>query len=258
MRYLMLFLGTVAWAGSAGAAIRTETVDYRQGETRLEGYLAYDDSAAGKRPGVLVVHEWWGINDYVRSRAEQLARQGYVAFAADMYGKGIRAGTAAEAGKLAGALKADRALMRARADAALDVLKRSPLVDPARIAAVGYCFGGTTVLEMARAGTAVAGVVSFHGGLDTPHPEETRSVKTRVLALHGGDDPFVPPAQVAAFQEEMRGAGADWQLVAYGGAVHSFTNPAAGSDKTKGSAYDERADRRSWEAMTVFFREIFK
>ncbi len=245
-------------AADVHAAIRTEAVEYRHGETVLEGYLAYDDALAGKRPGVLVVHEWMGLNPYAKRRAEQLAGLGYVAFACDIYGKGVRPADAKEAAALAGKYRGDRALLRARAVAGLDVLAKDARVDPGRIAAIGYCFGGTTALELARSGAGLAGVVSFHGGLDTPTPEDARKIKGKVLALHGADDPFAPAAQVAAFEEEMRKGGVDWQLVLYGGAVHGFSNPDSGSDNSKGMAYNEKADRRSWEAMKAFFAEIFK
>ena len=245
------------FAADARAALKTQAVEYRHGATVLEGYLAYDDAVAGKRPGVIVVHEWMGLNPYARKRAEQLAGLGYVAFALDMYGKGVRAKDRTEAAALAGKYKGDRALMRARAAAGLDVLRKNPMTDPARVAAVGYCFGGTTVLELARSGAPVAGVASFHGGLDTPAPQDAAKIKGKVLVLHGADDPSVPPAQVAAFEDEMRKAGVDWQLVAYGGAVHGFSNPDGGNDNSKGYAYNEKADRRSWEAMKALFAEIF-
>jgi len=248
----------VAAIPSARAEVKTEVVEYRHGDVVLEGYLAYDAALHGKRPGILVAHEWYGPNQYVRRRAEQLARLGYVAFALDMYGKGVRAKDAKEAAALAGIYKGDRKLMRARAAAGLDVLRNRPEVDTARLAAIGYCFGGTTVLELARSGADLVAVVSFHGGLDTPTPGDARNIKGKVLALHGGDDPFVPVKQVEAFQEEMRKGGVDWQFVSYGGAVHSFTNPEAGSDNSKGAAYNERADRRSWQAMKDFFAESLK
>lgn len=240
------------------AELRTEVTEYRHGDVVLEGYMAYDDSVKGKRPGVLVVHEWMGHNPYVRMRADKLARLGYAAFAIDMYGKGVRAKDSKEAASLAGIYKGNRALMRARAQAGLDVLAKHPMVDPSRVAAIGYCFGGTTVLELARSGAPLRAVVSFHGGLDTPSAEDARNIRGKVLALHGGDDPYVKPAEVAAFQEEMRRAGVDWQFVTYGGAVHSFTNPDAGNDNSKGAAYNEKADRRSWEAMKAFFEETLK
>ena len=246
------------YPAAAGAALKTRTVEYKQGKTVLQGYLAFDDSTKGKRPGVLVVHEWMGLNDYVKRRAEQLAGLGYVAFAADIYGKGVRPKNPAEAGAQAKIYRDDRKLLRARAAAGLDVLRKDRNVDPKRIGAIGYCFGGTTVLELARSGADVAGTVSFHGGLATPTPEDARKIKGRVLALHGADDPHVPPKEVAAFEDEMRKAKVDWQLVAYGGAVHSFTNPASGNDPSKGAAYNERADKRSWEAMKLLFGEIFR
>jgi dienelactone hydrolase len=239
------------------AAVQTRSVEYRQGDTVLEGYLAFDASSTAKRPGVLVVHEWTGINPYTRRRVEQLAGLGYVAFAADIYGKGVRPATREEAAATAGKYKADRALLRARVQAALAELRRQPNVDPAKVAAIGYCFGGTTVLELARSGADVLGVVSFHGGLDTPTPSDAKKIRAKVLALHGADDPNVPPAQVQAFEDEMRGGKVDWQLVKYSGAVHSFTNPDAGNDNSKGAAYNAAADRRSWEAMKAFFAEIF-
>jgi dienelactone hydrolase len=261
MRMLAAALAMVfAFAGvsTARAEMKTEVVEYRHGDVVLEGYLAYDDSFQGKRPGVLVVHEWYGHTPYVRKRAEQLARLGFVAFASDMYGKGVLAKDAKEAAALAGIYMGDRKLMRARAAAGLDVLRRRPEVDPARLAAIGYCFGGTTVLELARSGADLASVVSFHGLLNTPNPGDARNIKGKVLVLHGGDDPFVPMKQVEAFQEEMRKGGVDWEFVTYGGAVHRFTNPEAGSDNSKGVAYNELADRRSWQAMKAFFAETLK
>ena len=149
-------------------------------------------------------------------------------------------------------------LLRARVNAALRTLRKEPHVDPERVAAIGYCFGGTTVLELARSGAEIAGVVSFHGGLDTPNPADAKSIRCKLLVLHGADDPNVPPSQVAAFESEMTTAGVDWQLIKYSGAVHAFTNPEAGHDNSKGAAYNERAAKRSWEAMKVFFAEIFR
>ncbi|HEV3443700.1 MAG TPA: dienelactone hydrolase family protein [Gemmataceae bacterium] len=258
MKVLILALVLFLVASVAQATVHTEVVEYKHGDTVLEGYLAYDDSSTDKRPGVLVVHEWTGHNPYVRMRAEQLAALGYVAFALDMYGKGVHAKDPKEAASLASTYKNDRKLMRARARAGLDVLQKQPLADTQRLAAIGYCFGGTTVLELARDGAELAGVVSFHGDLSTPTPEDAKNIKAKVLAQHGADDPFVPPPQVAAFEEEMRKGGVDWQLIAYGGAVHSFTNPGAGNDNSKGAAYNAKADRRSWDAMQRFFHEIFQ
>jgi dienelactone hydrolase len=243
---------------AAHAAIKTELIDYRDGNTLLEGYLAYDDSLTGKRPGVLIVHEWWGMNDYAKRRAEQLARLGYVAFALDMYGKGKVTYSSHEASRLAGPFKINHTLGRARSAAGLEVLKKRPEVDPARIAAIGYCFGGSIVLELARGGADLKGVASFHGSLGTPHPEDAKNIKGKVLVLHGADDHFESPAEIAAFQDEMRRAGVDWQMNIYGGAVHSFTNPDAGKMGLTGVAYNEKADRRSWQALQAFFDEIFK
>lgn len=242
----------------AQAALYAQTVEYRDGEAVLEGYLAYDDTSGAKRPGVLVVHEWMGLGPYVMHRTDQLAALGYVAFAADIYGKGVRAKDQQEAASLAGYYRGDRRVMRARVEAGLDVLKAHPLVDAKRLAAMGYCFGGTTVLELARAGAPLKGVVSFHGGLDTPHPEDAVHIKARILVLRGADDPFVPPDQVAAFEQEMRDAIVDYRIVAYPGAVHSFTLPDAGNDPSKGAAYNPEADRQSWEEMKQFFAKIFQ
>ncbi|MFZ5432836.1 MAG: dienelactone hydrolase family protein [Calditrichota bacterium] len=222
-----------------------------------EGYVVFDDAQVEPRPGVLVCHEWWGLNDYAKSRADQLAQLGYIALACDIYGKGQRATTAEDAQKLATPFYSDRALLRTRVRAGLDELLKHPLTDQQRVAVIGYCFGGMAALELARSGADIKGVVSFHGSLATPNPEDAKSIKAKVLVLHGADDPHVNAEQVAAFEDEMRTAGVDWQLVAYGGAVHAFTNPAAGNDPTTGVAYNAAADRRSWQAMKNFFNEIF-
>jgi dienelactone hydrolase len=253
-----MVLAMLSCAAAADAAVETKTVEYQQGDAVLEGYLAWDNSTAAPRPGVLIAHEWTGMGDYVQMRARKLAEMGYVAFALDIYGKGVHPKTPKEAGALAGKYKNDRPLMRARAKAGLDVLRASPMCDPQRVAAIGYCFGGTCVLELARSGAELAGVVSFHGGLDTPTPADARNIKAKVLVLHGGDDPHVPRKDVEAFEDEMRAAGVDWQLVVYGGAVHAFTNPMAGNDKSRGAAYNAQADHRSWEAMQALFAEIFR
>jgi len=242
----------------ASAALHAEAVEYRDGEVILEGYVAYDDAMQGARPGVLVVHEWMGLGPYAMRRADQLARLGYAAFAADMYGKGIRAKDHTEAAQLSGAYRKDRALMRARIAAALVTFRRMPFVDAERIAAIGYCFGGTTVLELARSGADVLGVASFHGGLDTPDPADARRIRGRVLVLHGADDPFVPQAQVAALEQEMQQAGVSYRVVQYPGAVHSFTVTEAGDDPSKGMAYNEAADAASWQELVTFLAEMFQ
>lgn len=242
----------------ADAAIQTRTVEYKQGDTTLEGVIVYDDAVKSSRPGVLIVHQWMGLTEYEKTRATMLAKLGYVAFCADIYGKGVRPKDTAEAGPMAGKYKADRALLRARVNAGLDAFKKSEIVDAKRIAAIGYCFGGTTVIELARSGADLAGVVSFHGGLDSPAPADGQNIKCKVLACHGADDPFVPAKDLTAFESEMRDHKVDWQLIAYGGAVHSFTQPLAGNDNSKGAAYNERADQRSWEAMKQFLGELFR
>jgi len=251
------FGGLFLLSSLAPAAIKTEVISYKQGGTALEGYLAYDDAKPGKKPGVVVVHDWMGMGPYVKMRTEQLAGLGYIAFAADIYGKNVRPKDAKQASEQVGKFKGDRPLLRARAQAALDVLKKDPRVDPTKLAAMGYCFGGTTSLELARSGADVKGVVSFHGSLATPTPDDAKQIKGRVLVLHGADDPHVPLAEVNAFEDEMRKAGVDWVLVKYSGAVHAFTEPAAGNDNAKGVAYNEKADKRSFEEMRRFFSEIF-
>ncbi len=237
--------------------MNTEKITYRDGDTELEGHLAWDDSTDQRRPGVLVVHDWMGISAETERRCGMLAELGHVAFAADVYGKGVRPSSRDEAAALAGSYRGDRALFRRRLQTALAELKGHPSVDPGRCAVIGYCFGGTGALELARAGADLVGVVTFHGGLDSPHPEDGKAIKAKVLVLHGADDPTMSAEQVAAFQDELRTAGVDWQMVLYGGAVHAFTNPGAGDDPGRGVAYDERADRRSWQAMRAFFDEIF-
>lgn len=258
MKRILFTSLVLAVAFTARAAIQTKTVEYKQGDTTLEGVVIYDDAVKGKRPGVLIVHQWMGLTDYEKNRATMLAKLGYVAFCADIYGKGVLPKDTKEAGGLAGKYKTDRTLLRARVNAGLETFKKSELVDTKRIAAIGYCFGGTTVIELARSGAELSGIVSFHGGLDSPAPADGKSIKCKVLALHGADDPFVPTKDLAAFESELRDSKVDWQLIAYGGAVHSFTQPMAGNDNSKGAAYNEAADKRSWEAMKQFFAELFR
>jgi dienelactone hydrolase len=226
----LLTLVLIFSAVSVQAALKTEVVEYKDGKTVLEGYIAYDDSDPGQKPGVLVIHEWWGHGPYVRKRAEQLAELGYIAFAIDMYGKGVRAKDHEEAGKLSGPYREDRNMTRKRARAAL---------------------------EMARAGMDLSGVASFHGPLAGPLPAEPGKVKAKVIVFHGAADKFVADG-VAPFQEEMTNAKADWQLVTYADAVHAFTVPDAGNDPSTGMAYNEKADKRSWEALKDFLAEAFK
>ncbi len=256
MKYLLAVILALALAGGAQAEVVGKSVEYKQDGTVLEGFLAYDDALKGPLPGVLVVHEFWGLNDYVKNRTRQLAEMGVVALAVDMYGKGVVTKDPNEARKLAGHLRGTP-LMRQRALAGLELLKKNKLVDPKHLAAIGFCFGGTTVLELAYAGADLAGVVSFHGGLAPPKPEDMKNIKAKILVLHGAEDPHIKPEEIAAFQQALGKAGADWQMVYYGGAVHSFSNPEAGSDKSKGAAYDSRAAGRSWKQMQLFFKEIF-
>jgi dienelactone hydrolase len=244
--------------GEAPVELVTKDVEYKQGDVALEGYVAYPKDAKGKLPGVLICHQWMGLSPYERMRADETAKLGFVAFALDIYGKGVRPQDPQEAAKFAGNYKGDRALLRARALAGLEVLKKVEACDPSRLAVMGYCFGGTTALEVARSGADVLGTISFHGDLSSPTPDDAKKIRGKVLALHGADDPFVPAPQVAAFEEEMRKAGVDWQLVAFGGAVHSFTLKAAGNDNSKGSAYNEKADHRSWTMYQDFLAELFK
>ncbi len=241
----------------AFAAVQTSFIEYEHDGQVLMGFLAYDDAVEGKRPGVLIVHEWKGFGDYVQMRARQLAEEGYVAFAVDMYGKGIYAKDHQEAARLSGMFRQDRDLMRSRAAAGLKELQKVERVDTERVAAIGYCFGGTTVLELARAGKDLDAVVSFHGGLGTPVPAREGEIQSRVLVFHGAADPHTSAEDLQAFKQEMEQSGADWWMVTFGGAAHSFTVPSAGDDPSTGKAYDEKADKRSWRIMTDFFRNIF-
>ena len=248
---------------AANAAVVTRPIEDKSGDVTLEGYLAYDDSIQAKRPGVLVVHEWWGLNVYAKDRARELAKLGYVAFAADMYGKGMVTTDMTEAGKLAGQFRGSwdtggRKLMRDRAQAALTVLAAQPMVDAKHLGAIGYCFGGTTVLELAYSGANLAGVVSFHGGLTVPADTDLPGIKARILVLHGADDGSVKPETIAALQDALRKGHVDWQMVSYGGAVHGFTNPANATLPGGMVAYNAKAARRSWAAMQAFFDEVLR
>lgn len=226
-------------------------LEYRDGELLLRGALAREGNPVSARPGILVVHAARGLDPESRRRAEMISRLGYVALAVDLYGDGFLAESMEEARQWMDPLRNDPNKLRARIRAGLEALAARPEVDRNRIAAIGYCLGGTTVLELARSGADVAGVVSFHGGLKTGKPAEPGEVKAKILVLTGAEDPVIPPAEVAAFEDEMRRAGTDWQVTTYGGARHGFTHP-------HGANYQEAADRRSWEAMRLFFSEIFK
>lgn len=258
MKKLTVFLLGLSLVSISSAALRTQLVRYKQASAVLEGYLAYDDAAMSNRPGVLIIHEWMGLNDLAKKRADELAMQGYVAFAADIYGKGIRPTTPQEAGNVSGMYKKDRKLFRARVNAGLETLKAQKNVDATKLAAIGFCFGGTGALELARSGADVDGVICFHGSLNSPTPEDAKNIRCKVLALQGGDDPYVPADETAAFQKEMRDAKVDWELVQYGNTVHGYTNPAGGNNNASGYAYNEQSEKRAFAAMHDFFQEIFK
>lgn len=257
MKLISAFLIGLVMTVTANAKIITQTVDYKVGDVACEGFLAYDDAVTGKRPGVLVVHQWMGVTDYEKSRCEQLAGLGYVAFAGDIYGKGVRPDQQS-AGAESGKYKGNPALTRERVGAAFDWLAKHELVEPGKIAAIGYCFGGWVCLELACSGKPAAGVIGFHSALDLSNPADAKNVKGRVLVLNGADDPFVSSESTAAFMKAMKDAGVRYEYVAYADAVHSFTQPMAGNDKSKGAAYNADADKRSWEALKHFFGEIFK
>ena len=252
----IVFLGVFALSSPATGEVMTKTVTYQDGETMLEGSVAWNSEATAA-PGVLVVHQWMGLTDYEKGRCNQLAELGYVAFALDIYGKDNRPTNRGEAGKAAGRFKKDRALYRQRLEMGLEQLLAVAKVDKERIAAIGYCFGGTGVLELARSGADIDGVVSFHGGLDSPTPADGANIKAKLLICHGADDPFVPAKEIEGMKHELNNAKVDWQMIYYAGAVHSFTQPMAGTDNSKGAAYNAKADKRSWTAMRSFFDEIF-
>jgi|SRR5579859_4132674 len=252
----VLLVFTLLFSRPVFAELQTQNIKYKDGGTVLEGYLAYDDSFHGKRPGILVVHEWNGLGAYVKSRAEQLAQIGYVAFAPDIYGKGVRPSTFEACQAESTKYKKDRKLLRERVNAGLEELKKNEKVDPDKIAAIGYCFGGTAVMELGRSGANVAGLVSFHGGLDNPAPADDKNIKSRVLVLQGGADQFTLP-QVPGFKKEMKAAKVKYRLISYPGAVHGFTNPD-NKGAVPGMKYNAKADRESWKAMMKFFSEIFK
>jgi dienelactone hydrolase len=256
-----ILIASLIGAVSARAEVVGREVEYRSGETILKGYLAEDTAMQGKRPAVLVVHEWWGQNDYARNRARMLAGLGYVALAVDMFGDGKTAAHPDDAGKFAGEVMKNKTMGEARFNAAIDLVRKQSAVDPERIAAIGYCFGGGVVLHMARKGSDLKGVASFHGSLATDEPARPGAVKARVLVFNGEDDKLIPAAQVAAFKEEMTKAGANYRYVGYPGVKHSFTNPDADAFARKFDlplAYDKKADDDSWRQMVIFFRDIFR
>ncbi len=246
-------------AGTAFGEIKTETVIYQDGDLKLEGFLAYDSELKGqKAPGVLVVHQWMGLTGYEQRRCRELAALGYVAFALDIYGQGVRPENQQEAGKQASIYKKDRTLYRKRLNLGLAQLKSRAEVITEQCGAIGYCFGGTGVLELARSGADVQGVVSFHGGLDSPNPDDGKNIKSEILICHGEDDPFVLPVDIAAFKDELTNAEVKYEMLVYPDAVHSFTQPMAGNDNAKGAAYNAQADQKSWQSMKAFFHRLLK
>jgi len=253
-RILVLTAALLVAAAVASATVRTRDVEYAQDGTKLRGHLAWDDAVKGKVPGVLVVHEWWGQNAHARKQAERLARAGYVALALDMYGDGKVAEHPKDAQAFAAEATKDPAVVAARFHAARTLLESDPHVDAKRIAAIGYCFGGGVVLDMARAGEPLAAVATFHGALGTDHPAAVGAVKAPLLVMAGGADEFVPAAQRKQFEDEMKAAHADYQVIVYPGVKHSFTNPDAGTRGMPQLAYDANADRKSWASMLAFFK----
>lgn len=236
--------------------MRAESLEYKDGDVTLKGFVALDDQSDHKRPGILVMPEAFGLGKQAKDRALRLASLGYAALAGDPYGNGLEVSDLQDAITHAGAIREDNTKFRQRIRAGLDALMALPQVDTDRLAVMGYCMGGTCSLEMARDGAPLRGVVSFHGALETQSPAEPGTVRAKVLVCHGADDPFVPVEHVNAFEEEMTKAGVDWQVISYGGTVHSFTNPEA-DGSIEGICYNKQADERSWQAMRAFFDEIF-
>lgn len=260
---LIVFTLVLGIAGVAAAEpkILAKTMEYTAQDVVMKGYLAYDENIKGRRPGVLVVDEWWGLSDYGRKRARMVAELGYTALAVDMYGEGRQATLPDEAAKLSSAVMKNIDAAKARFMAAMDLLKQEPTVDATRIAAIGYCFGGGVVLYMARQGVDLKGVASFHGSLNAIKPAQPGTVKAKILVLNGGDDKFITPEQIEAFKQEMKAAGAHFQFISYPGAVHSFSNPEAtelGKKFNMPIAYNANADKKSWNELKEFLKTIFR
>lgn len=257
MRFVVALVLAISVTSLGRCEVKTKTIEYRDGDVVLEGFVAWDDTGAAGKPGVLVVHQWLGLTDYERSRCRQLAELGYVALALDIYGQGIRPSDTQQAAKLAGQYKADRQLYRRRLNLGLEQLRQQAGVDQQKLAAIGYCFGGTGVIELARSGAKLQGGVSFHGGLDSPQPADGKNIQCKLLICHGADDPFVPAEDIKAMIAEFDAAEVDWQMISYSNTVHSFTQPMAGNDNSRGAAYHPLSDKRSWSAMQQFFHELF-
>ena len=260
MKHLIIALACFSAALTAQAKLVTKPVAYEHAGVKLEGYLAYDDSVKTPRPGVLVLPEWWGLTDFPKNRATELAKQGYVAFAADIYGAGVTTSDPKKAGELAGQFYG-KPLMAERTQAGLDQLLQSKLVDEKRVAAIGFCFGGTCALSLAYTGAPLAAVVTFHGGLIAPSAEVANRLKPKFLILHGEMDPMVGPEAVTSFKKALDDAKTDYQFISYSGAKHAFTNPEADALGAKngltGIGYNEAAAQRSWAHMQLFFQQLF-
>lgn len=257
-RLCVLAVAAILCSGAlARAEVKTRPVTYSYEGVTLKGHLAWDDAVQGKRPGVLVVHEWWGLNDYARKRAEQLAQLGYVAFACDMYGEGKTTEHPKEAGALAGEVRKNLKTWQGRAQAALQVLRDDERVDASKLAAIGYCFGGSTALQLAYSGADLDAVVTFHAALPVPEPGQAKATRAKLLICHGAQDKFIPDETIAKVRAAWEDAQVDYTLVYFSGAVHSFTVPGIDEKKVPGLAYNADADRRSWQYMQLLFRQVF-
>lgn len=259
MRSVIAMAAAALFAGTAPAAVVTKVVEYEHDGTKLKGFLAYDDAVKDKRPGVLVFPEWWGLDEYAKGRAKQLAGMGYVAFAADLYGEGkvIDIDHPADAQKMAGALRANVKSWRGRAEAALKQLTAQPTVDATKVAAIGYCLGGSTALQLAYAGADLKAVATFHAALPNPTPDEAKAIKAKIYVAHGAADTFIPEKAVAAFKAAMDAGGVTYTFEAFPGVVHSFTVPGADKAKNPGMKYDKAADEKSWKEMQALFKTAF-
>lgn len=256
-RLVAILAALIVGSSTVRAEVKTETITYKQGDQTFKGYLAYDDAVQGKRPGILVVHEWWGLNDYARKRAEQLAKMGYVAFAADMYGDGKTTEHPKEAGEMAGMVRKNQKEWLGRALAGLKVLRENSHVDPTKLASIGYCFGGSTSLLLAHQSSDIKAAVSFHGALVVPDTSVDKVITAKVLICHGAADSFIKEETAQQLRSAYEQLGVDYQMIYLGGAQHSFTVPEADKKGMKGIRYDAAADRRSWAAMTALFQEVF-
>jgi dienelactone hydrolase len=255
MKRILIAVAVSFLASTMSAEIITKEISYKQDTTTFKGFLTYDNSIKGKRPGVLVAHEWWGLNDFTKTQAKNLAHMGYAAFAVDLYGNGKSTTDMKIAAQMAGEIRGTPR-MRDRIKAGFSAMLSQEMVDAKRTAAIGFCFGGSAVLELAYSGAECKGIVTFHGGLFSPSPSEIQSIKTKLLVLHGANDPTMTPEVVSQFQESMRKSGADWRMIYFGNTVHSFTNPAAGNDPAKGVAYNPLSAGRAFSYMKIFLEEV--